>query len=198
MRGASGGAAATVRIGVVQPRRGWRESPAGAVFGDHPAYSALESDSFVEASRLCFAAQARRDTFMRLLGNMAALSDWFSAKWLVACPRQEHASIYERLFGFRAMAEPRKYFGVDFETQLLATRREELRERVGSTHAMWAAWEMARETLRDTAGAGVAEAGVAAEGTAAEEAPAPAVGARAAFNLSQVTKVKLGTSVFRL
>jgi N-acyl amino acid synthase FeeM len=134
---------ATVRIGVVKPGLGWTESPAGSVFADYPAYQELARESFVEASRLCFAPQARRDVLMRLLGNMAALSSFYQSGWLAACPRQEHASIYQRLFGFRPLAEPRKYFGVDFETQLLGIRREELREHIRFVKPMMAAWDAA-------------------------------------------------------
>ena len=142
------GPLATVRIGVVSPSRGWTESPAGSVFGDHAAYRSLARESFVEASRLCFGPQARRDALMRLLGNMAALADLFQCEWLTACPRQEHAPMYQRLFGFRPMAEPRKYFGVDFETQLLAIRREELREYVRCFKPMTAAWAEALAGLK--------------------------------------------------
>ena len=139
---------ATVRISVVKPNRGWTESPGGSVFGDHPAYRVLARESFVEASRLCFGPPARRDVLMRLLGNMAALSDFFQSEWLAACPRQEHAPIYQRLFGFRPMAEPRKYFGVDFETQLLGIRREELREYVRGVKPMMDAWHNALAGLK--------------------------------------------------
>ncbi|HEY2012611.1 MAG TPA: GNAT family N-acyltransferase [Bryobacteraceae bacterium] len=144
---------ATVRISVVNPDRGWTESPAGHVFGDHPAYQVLARESFVEASRLCFGPQARRDVLMGLLGNMAALSDLFQSEWLAACPRQEHALIYQRLFGFRAMAEPRRYFGVDFETQLLGIRREELRENVRFIKPMKNAWAEALAGLQVSIGA---------------------------------------------
>ena len=78
-----------------------------------------------------------------LLGNMAALSSFYRSEWLAACPRQEHAPIYQRLFGFRPLAEPRKYFGVDFETQLLGIRREKLREHVRFVKPMMAAWDAA-------------------------------------------------------
>src|SRR6267154_5882951 len=109
---------ATVRISVVRPDLGWTEAPSCHVFGDHPALERACKESFVEASRLCFGQQARRDIFMRLLGNMAALADHFRAEWLIACPRMEHSTLYQRLFGFRPMAAPRPYFGVKFETQL--------------------------------------------------------------------------------
>ena len=83
----------------------------------------------MEASRLVFAPQARRDALMQLLGYMAAMADFYEAEWLMACPRMEHSAMYQRLFGFRPMAEPRPYHGVKFETQLLAVRRSELKER---------------------------------------------------------------------
>src|SRR4051794_29168661 len=52
---------ATVRISVVRPDLGWHESPGGTVFGDHPAFQNIAAEGFVEASRLVFAPQARRD-----------------------------------------------------------------------------------------------------------------------------------------
>ena len=82
---------ATVRISVVRPDLGWTDSPGAHVFGDHPAFQAMASESYVEASRLCFGEQARRDVLMRLLGHMAAMASFYEVKWLVACPRVEHA-----------------------------------------------------------------------------------------------------------
>jgi len=138
---------ATVRISVVRPDLGWTESPAAKVFGDHPAFQAVASQSYVEASRLCFGLQARRDLLMRLLGNMAALADRYRSEWLVACPRLEYTGLYERLFGFRKLAEPRRYFGVNFETQLLGTRREELREFVQGCKSLRDSWAIAAAEL---------------------------------------------------
>jgi hypothetical protein len=141
---------ATVRISVVKPALGWTESPAGKVFGDHPALESISRDSFVEASRLCFGQQARRDIFMRLLGNMAALAEYYGAGWLIACPRMEHAPLYQRLFGFRPLAEPRPYFGVKFETQLLGVRTEELRSYVQGAACMRNAWSSALADLTES------------------------------------------------
>jgi hypothetical protein len=138
---------ATVRIGVVRPDLGWTESPARSVFGDHPAFGPVAVDSYVEASRLCFGAQARRDLLMRLLGNMAAMADLYNSEWLVACPRLEYTPMYERLFGFRKMAEPRQYFGVNFQTQLLGTRRKELRKFVQASKPMRESWAAALKEL---------------------------------------------------
>jgi hypothetical protein len=143
-------ALATVRITVVRPDLGWTDSPATHIFGDHEAWGTLAGASFVEASRLCFARQARRDAFVRLLGYMAALADVYEVEWLVACPRVEHAGVYERLFGFRWLAPPRRYFGVKFPTGLLAVRRSELRDYTRDAKAMRAAWEMALAELRDS------------------------------------------------
>jgi hypothetical protein len=131
---------ATVRISVVRPDVGWTDSPGARVFGDHPAFQAMRGGGYVEASRLCFGEQARRDAFVKLLGNMAALADLHQTEWLVACPRLEHAGFYSRMFGFREMAPARQYFGVAFQTQLLGIRRSELRERVGPVKAMMNAW----------------------------------------------------------
>ena len=133
-------AQATVRISVVRPDLGWTESPGRTVFNDHPAVATLAGEGFVEASRLCFGQQARRDALMQLLGHMAAMADFYQVGWLMACPRMEHAPIYQRQFGFRAMAEPRPYHGVKFETQLLAIRRGELKEYVREKTPMRKAW----------------------------------------------------------
>lgn len=149
VRGSESDPLATVRISVVRRDIGWTESPAGTVFGDHPAYAAVAQDSFVEASRLCFGEQARRDVLMRLLGNMAALAEFYDTEWLVACPRLEHAPLYQRLFGFRPLAEPRPYFGVRFETQMLGVRREELRTCVSSAKPMVTAWSQALRQLQE-------------------------------------------------
>jgi hypothetical protein len=139
---------ATVRITVVRPDLGWTDSPAQHVFGDHPALRDIAAQSFVEASRLCFARQARRDAFVGLLGNMAALADLFEVEWLVACPRVEHAQTYEKLFGFHSLATPRRYFGVKFQTQLLGVRRSDLREYTSHATQMLLAWTQALAQLR--------------------------------------------------
>ena len=102
---------------------------------------------FVEASRLCFGNQARRDAFIRLLGHKAALAEYWGVEWLVACPRIEHTEVYQRMFGFRAMAAPRQYFGVNFETQLLGIRRVELEAWVKDAKPMRAAWTNALTAL---------------------------------------------------
>ena len=120
-------AVATVRISVVRPDLGWGDRRAGPCSRDHPAFQQVAAEGFVEASRLVFAPQARRDALMQLLGYMAAMADFYEAEWLVACPRKEHSEMYQRLFGFRP-GDPRPYHGVKFETQLLAVRRSELRE----------------------------------------------------------------------
>jgi hypothetical protein len=143
---------ATVRISVVRPDLGWTESPAKSVFGDHPALQEMAGQSYVEASRLCFGPQARRDAFVRLLGQKAALAELFNAEWLVACPRVEHTHVYINLFGFRPMANPRKYFGVNFETQLLGIRRCELAEYVKNAKPMVTAWTSAFESLMKVTG----------------------------------------------
>ena len=82
---------------------------------------------------------------MRLLGNMAALASFYETKWLVACPRVEHASTYQSLFGL--LAEPRKYFGVNFRTQLLGVRTERLRAHVDGMTPARNAWPAALEQL---------------------------------------------------
>jgi len=118
----------TVRISVVRPELGWHTAPSHKVFGNDPTFQRIARGSFVEASRLCFGHQARRDSLMRVIAYMAALADFYEVSWLVACPRVEHSQTYERLFGFVRLAEPRQYFGVKFETTLLGVSREQLRE----------------------------------------------------------------------
>lgn len=140
-------ALATVRISVVRPDLGWNESPAQKVFGDHPAFQSIARTSFVEASRLCFGQQARRDAFVRLLGHKAALAEYWGVEWLVACPRIEHTAVYQRMFGFHPLAAPRQYFGVNFETQLLGIRRVELESRVKDEKPMRNAWTNALTAL---------------------------------------------------
>jgi hypothetical protein len=140
-------ALATVRISVVRPDLGWTESPASKVFGDNPAFQSIAQTSFVEASRLCFGPQARRDVFVRLLGHKAALAEFWGVEWLLACPRIEHTQVYQRMFGFRALAAPRQYFGVNFETQLLGIRRVELESHVKDKKPMRTAWTSALAAL---------------------------------------------------
>lgn len=147
VRSASQDPLATVRISAVVPARGWTDSPVQHVYGDHPALQAIAKDSFVEASRLCFGEQAKRDAFVRLLGHMAALADFYEVGWLVACPRVEHSGVYQRMFGFKPIAAARQYFGVSFETQLLAIRREDLHAYVRHAKPMETACSKARAHL---------------------------------------------------
>lgn len=135
----------TVRISVSRPDMDWVDTPARRVFGDHPAFQKL--GSFVEANRLCFLERAHRDGFCDLLGHMAAMADRFETEWLVACPRVEHASMYQRMFAFEPQAPARQYFGVAFETQLLAIRRRDLRAHAARFRPMREAWEKAMETV---------------------------------------------------
>lgn len=114
---------ATVRISVVRPDLGWVTSPANCVFGDHTAFATLQGHSWVEASRLCFSEQARRDVLMRLVANMAAMADFYEVDYFVGCPRVEHTELYMRWFGFEQLAPPRQYFGVSFKTALLGVSR---------------------------------------------------------------------------
>lgn len=148
-RSASQEALATVRITVVQPEFGWTDSPVAHVYGDHPAFHDIAAESFVEASRLCFGRQARRDEFVRLLSNMAAIADLYDVRWLVACPRVEHVHVYQRMFGFRPLAAPRKYFGVNFETQLLGIERAAIHDYVRQDPRMTDACSQALARLMD-------------------------------------------------
>lgn len=139
--------AATVRISVVRPDLGWKDAPVRHVYDGHPRFEPIAAASFVEASRLCFGPLARRQVFVRLVAHMAALAEFYGVQWLVACPRVEHVRVYERLFGFRPLAEPRRYFGVAFETRLLGIRREDLRAFVAPDRLMTRAWDDALRTL---------------------------------------------------
>ena len=79
---------------------------------------------------------------------MAALAEFHGVEWLVACPRVEHSSVYQRMFGFRPLSAPRQYFGVKFETQLLGIRVSELRNYVQDEKPMVNAWTNALQSLR--------------------------------------------------
>ena len=127
---------ATVRISVVRPDLGWTSAPSQKVFGDHPAFQRITRGSFVEASRLCFVEQARRDVLMQVVSYLAALADLYEVDSLVACPRVEQSPIYERLFGFVQLAEPRQYFGVKFATSLLGVSRAQLHHHTRDTKSM--------------------------------------------------------------
>jgi hypothetical protein len=132
---------------VVRPDLGWTDSPVRHVYAGHPRFETIAAASYVEASRLCFGPLARREVFVRLVAHMAALASFYDAAWLVACPRVEHVHVYERLFGFRPLAEPRRYFGVAFETRLLGIRRDDLRGFVASDARMTRAWDEALRRL---------------------------------------------------
>jgi hypothetical protein len=138
---------ATVRISVVKPWERWNIAPVHKVFGDHEAMPAITRDGFVEASRLCFGELAQREILFRLMANMAAMADLHQVRWLVACPREEQAPMYQRWFGFKPLGEPRQYFGVSFATPLLAVEREELRRVVSEVRPMREAWRQAALAL---------------------------------------------------
>lgn len=133
----------SVRISVVKPESGWREAPSATVFGDHPAFQTIAAGSYVEASRLCFLPEAKRDVLCRLIANLVALADQHDAPWVVACPREEHSMFYQRLFGFRQLGEPRQYFGVNFRTALLGVPLEEIRQTAERFRPMKNAWQSA-------------------------------------------------------
>jgi hypothetical protein len=139
--------AASIRISVVRPDLGWVMAPSSKVFGGDPCFEAIAQGSFVEASRLCFREQAHRDLLYRLIANLAAAGDYFRAEWVVACPRVEHSHMYMRLFGFRSIAPARQYLGVNFRTDLLAIRLEELRRVAVRYGCMRSAWQAGLATL---------------------------------------------------
>jgi len=148
--GSSGEAAATVRISVVRPDLDWTVSPAGRVYGDHSRFRAVADTSFVEASRLCFGRQARRETFLRLTAHMAALGEFYGVEWMLACPRVEQPRVSSRLFGSRPLAEARRYFGVASKTRLLGIRTVDLCAFVSSDRRMTEAWSEALDRLLES------------------------------------------------
>jgi hypothetical protein len=143
-----GHAMASIRISVVRPDLGWTVAPSPRVFGDDATYEGIYRSSFVEASRLCFVNTARRDVLYRVIANMVAMADLYQTEWLVACPRVEMSPMYQRSFGFRPLAAARQYFGVNFKTDLLGTRREELRRVATKVSSMGGAWQTAMEAIR--------------------------------------------------
>lgn len=139
--------AASIRISVVRPDLGWTVAPSSKVFGGDPAFEGIARGSFVEASRLCFRQQAQRHVLYRLIAHLAAAGEYFGTEWAVACPRVEHSHMYTRLFGFRPMAAARQYFGVNFRTDLLAVRLEELGAVAARYECMSAAWRAGLATF---------------------------------------------------
>ncbi|MBM3728941.1 MAG: hypothetical protein FJW40_26380 [Acidobacteria bacterium] len=87
--------------------------------------------------------QAQRHVLYRLV----ALADLYDAPWVVACPREEHSMIYQRMFGFKQIAEPRQYFGLNFQTDLPAIPLEEIRQVAARVKPMREAWTEARQGL---------------------------------------------------
>lgn len=147
LRGPEQAAVGTVRISVVRPDIGWADAPSCRVFGDDESFRRIALHPFVEASRLCFGRQARRDVLYRLLATLVAMADLHQARWLVACPRVEHSHIYQRLFGFKPIAPPRQYFGVSFATELLAVPLAEIRETAAAHKSMSHAWTEAAKVV---------------------------------------------------
>jgi len=68
---------ATVRVSVVRSDPEGTDSPADRVYADH-------------------------QSFIRLVAHTAALANFYSVEWLVACRGVEHAQAYRRLFGVPA------------------------------------------------------------------------------------------------
>ena len=52
------------------------------------------------------------------------------------------------MFGFKPLAEPRRYFGVSFDTQLLGIRRKDLEAYVRNAKPLFTAWQQARTYLQ--------------------------------------------------
>ena len=139
-RSVAGETLATVRVSVVRADLGWTDSPVRHLFGDHEIIHGSNPTAFVEVSRLCFAGQGRRASFVQLLTKIATVAELFGAEWVVACPRVEHADIYQRLYGFQRLSAPRCYFGVGFETLLLGVKRTVLADYVRDIKPMRNAW----------------------------------------------------------
>lgn len=141
---------ATVRVSVVRPDLDWRDSPARIVYGDHPAFRKFAGSSYVEPNRLCFAPRASRQGFIELLGSVAALAELCEVEWLIACPRLDHAHLYQNLFGFQPQAEPRQFFGVKLTAQLMAVSLSQLRAYIQYDDRMLDSWVAALGRLRKT------------------------------------------------
>ena len=150
---------ATVRVTAVVPNRGWRDSPACRVYAGDPEFEAVRRESFVEANRLCFASESRSESFIRLVGSMGAVAEHYGVEWVAACPRVEHVLVYRRLFGFRPLADPRRYFGASSETQLLGIRLLELRHRIRNHAELQAAWRDSLLRLREAMAGPLVKAG---------------------------------------
>ncbi len=136
-------ALATVRISVVRPDLGWLDSPARHVYGDSQSFQVFTDTTYIEASRLCFTPQAPSGTFISLLGNVAALAEFYSVRWLVVSPRVEQVLAYQKLFGFTPQAEPRAYDSLRFTTQLLAVSLADLRSHIQHDRRMFRSWACA-------------------------------------------------------
>ena len=141
--GSETAALATVRLSVVRPDLDWTESPARHGYSDCKKFQSIAKASYVEISRLCFAAEAHTETFIDLLGNMAALAEFYSVRRLVVCPRVEQVNLYERLFGFAPVAEPRTEFGLRLKTQLLAVSLGQLRTHLKHDRPIFPSWASA-------------------------------------------------------
>lgn len=139
---------ATVRFSIVCPELGWTNSPARTVYDDLGEFREVAGTSYIEANRLCFESQVRPRAFISLLGNMTALAEHFQLRWLVACPRVEHAHAYAGLFGFRAIGEPRNYHGVKFATQLMMTELSTFHAYTANNRHIQKSCEQARLGLR--------------------------------------------------
>jgi len=140
-----------VRISVVADREGWRDSRVQHVFATTQSCRKIARGGYVEASRLCFARQVRRGAFLQVVAHLAAMASFHQADWLVACPRVEHADSYRRMFGFKSIAPPRRYYGVAFDTPLLAISREDIGDDVREAPPMKKAWSTALEHLTRSA-----------------------------------------------
>jgi len=138
---------ATARISVVRREWGWDDAPVEHVFGDDPTLRSIADESYIETSRLCFAQRARPDAFVRLVSQIGAVASFYNIEWFVACPRLEHVASWRRIFGYRPIAAPRQYYGVAFQTQLLAVRRCDTHRHLRDGGALRDTWEDALAAL---------------------------------------------------
>jgi hypothetical protein len=139
---------ATARISVVRRDWQWDDAPVEHVFGDDPTLRSIASEGYVETSRLCFARAALPGAFVRLVSQIGAVANFYDVEWFVACPRLEHVHSWARMFGYKPIAAPRQYYGVAFQTQLLAVRRRDAQKHLKDGGTLQAACDEAAASLR--------------------------------------------------
>jgi hypothetical protein len=134
---------ATIRVSVVKPELGWIDSPAREWVG---AEDFLEG-GFVAASHLCFEPSSRRDGFVSLIGNLAALARLFHTKWVLVCPPVEQVTAYQNVFGFQPRGVSRKMPGACRVGQLMAVSLSQLLGYIEYDPQIGQCWERVLQRL---------------------------------------------------